>query len=134
MITGLYEMKETGLEINELPIDSQASCMCWSPKGKQIAVGSRNGKITQYKPDLKAMKVINAPPLEGSPSVIALQWISNYQFVALYKSLNIESGASLLVIDAPKTGDTVYTNYDDICYSYGNTRPSQFYTVFQPNW
>ncbi|KAK4879776.1 hypothetical protein RN001_007922 [Aquatica leii] len=131
---GVYEFKETGIDINELPAESQASCMCWSPKGKQIAVGSANGKITQYKPDLKAMKVINAPPLDGSYSVVAIQWISSFQFIAVYKCTSSDAGSTLLVIDAPKTGDVTYTNYEDICYSCGNTRPVQFYTIHEPLW
>lgn len=108
--------------------------MCWSPKGKQIAVGSHNGNITQYKPDLKAVKVVNAPTLEEPYSTIALQWISNYQFIALYKPQGKDSGATLIVVDAPKTGPVIFTNYEDVCYSFGNVRPIQFYTIHQPIW
>ncbi|KAF5284867.1 hypothetical protein FQR65_LT13383 [Abscondita terminalis] len=131
---GVYEFKETGIDIHELPIESQATCMCWSPKGKQIAVGSNNGKITQYKPDLKAMKVINEPPLDGSYSVVAIQWISSFQFIAIYKSSNPQFGSTLLVVDAPKAGEVTYINYEDICYSNGNARPIQFYTIHEPLW
>ncbi|KAK5646454.1 hypothetical protein RI129_004918 [Pyrocoelia pectoralis] len=130
---GLYELKDTGIEIKELPAESQASCICWSPKGKQLAVGSSLGKITQYKPDLKAMKAVNQPPLEGPQVVLAVQWISSFQFIALYKSTNTETCA-LFVVDAPKVGDVIYTNYEDICYSYGNVRPIQFYTIHQSIW
>lgn len=131
---GLFDFKTTGLEINELPPTSGTLCMCWSPKGKQVAVGSRDGKITQYKPDLKAAKMINSPPLEGSMSIISLQWVSNYQFIGVYKNNEPDSPANLLVIDTPKTGETSYINYDDVCFSFGSTRPSQFYMIFQPLW
>ncbi|KAF5288978.1 hypothetical protein FQA39_LY03857 [Lamprigera yunnana] len=131
---GVYEFKDTGININELPVESQASCMCWSPKGKQIAVGSSIGKITQYKPDLKAVKVINAPPLEGSYSVVSIHWISSFQFIAVYHCTSSDTGSILLVIDAPKVGDIVYTNYEDICYSYGSFRPAQFYMLYEPLW
>ncbi|XP_031345632.1 nuclear pore complex protein Nup214-like isoform X2 [Photinus pyralis] len=130
---GLYELKETGLEIKELPAESQALCICWSPKGKQLAVGSCLGKITQYKPDLKAMKSVNPPPSDGPLAVIAVEWISSFQFIALYKVAGSETCA-LFVVDAPKVGDVVFTNYEDICYSNGNIRPVQFYTIHQSVW
>lgn len=69
------------VEINEIPQAAEVSSFCWSPKGKQIAVGSKKGTITQYKPDLKAVRMINAPPLDAPSSLISLQWISNYQFI-----------------------------------------------------
>lgn len=71
------------VEINEIPAAAEASTFSWSPKGKQIAVGSKKGTITQYKPDLKAVRMINAPPLGEPVSLISLQWISNYQFIGL---------------------------------------------------
>lgn len=131
---GLYDLKDTGLEMFELPSVCGATCMCWSPKGKQIAVGDKLGKITQYKPDLKAAKVVNCPPLSGAPSIIALHWVSNYQFVGVYKTADRDSSACLLVVDSPKTGETSYTNYDDVCYSYGSTRPFQFYFHHLSAW
>lgn len=130
----LYEFKGTALEINELPPGTGATCMCWSPKGKQLAVGKVDGKITQYKPDLQPVKSINAPQLENGQTVLALQWVSNYQFIAIYGATEPESKASLVVVDAPKTGESKYTNYDDICYSYDSGRPVQFYMVLQHTW
>lgn len=108
--------------------------MCWSPKGKQIAVGSRDGKITQYKPDLKAVKSINGPLLEAPAFVLALQWISNYQFIAVYCFTGEDPRCFVVVVDAPKTGETKFTNYEDVCFSYGTARPQQFYMICQSIW
>ncbi|XP_050302010.1 nuclear pore complex protein Nup214 isoform X2 [Anthonomus grandis grandis] len=129
---GVYELKGTAIDINELPSASQATSFCWSPKGKQIAVGSADGKITQYKPDLKAVKIINAPKFEGQNSIISLQWVSNYQFIAAYLSTK-DGVANIVVVDAPKTGEPTFTNYEDICYS-GTSREAQFYMILQQNW
>lgn len=130
----LYELKSTGIEISEIPSEAGVTCMCWSPKGKQIAVGSRDGRITQYKPDLKAVKSINGPTF-GSPAfILALQWISNYQFIAVYCLAGEEGRCCVVVVDAPKTGENKFTNYEDICFSYGSARPQQFYMMFHSTW
>ncbi|XP_022901853.2 nuclear pore complex protein Nup214 [Onthophagus taurus] len=131
---GLYNVKENGIEIKELPKTTGCTCSCWSPKGKQLVVGTANGKLTQYKLDLQVAKSINPPPINGNPQPISLQWISNYQFIGVYKTVGEDVQMSLIVVDAPKAGETTYTNYDDVCYSYGNSRPHQFYMLQQPLW
>lgn len=130
----VLELSGNSVKPNELPAAAGACCFCWSPKGKQIAVGSKDGKITQYKPDLKAVKVINAPPLQGVNSLISLQWVSNYQFIGIFSNLAEEPQINVIVVDAPKTGEPSYTNYEDICYSNGNRRSTQFYLNFQAPW
>ncbi|CAH1186741.1 unnamed protein product [Phyllotreta striolata] len=130
---GNYELKGNSVDINEIPAAAECSSFCWSPKGKQIAVGSKNGNITQYKPDLKAVKVIQGPKLESPHSLISLCWISNYQFIGVYQALQEDGQAKLIVIDAPKTGEPVYTNYEDVCYS-GTSRKPQFYFTLLQNW
>ncbi|XP_017772452.1 PREDICTED: nuclear pore complex protein DDB_G0274915-like [Nicrophorus vespilloides] len=131
----VYEFKGNALDIHEIPNAAATTCFCWSPKGKQIAVGSKDGKITQYKPDLKPVKSINGPVLDGNFSIISMQWASSFQFIGVYKSTTDANASSkLIVIDAPKTGNPTYTNYEDICYSYGNTRPYQFYLILEQHW
>lgn len=122
----IYDFKGAPIE---LPPGANATCFCWSPKGKQLAVGSRDGKITQYKIDLKAMKVVEAPP--GFGTIISLCWVSSFQFFGVYQA---GDQISLICVDAPKTGATIYTNYDDVCYSNGFARPEQFYLIHQLNW
>ncbi|XP_066143152.1 nuclear pore complex protein Nup214 isoform X2 [Euwallacea fornicatus] len=129
---GVYELKGNSFDINELPAVAGATCFCWSPKGKQIAVGSKDGKITQYKPDLKAVKVINGPKLENPSTIISLQWISNFQFIGVYQIVQ-DGSCCIVVVDAPKTGEPVFTNYDDICYS-SLSRPSQFFMALNHSW
>lgn len=127
-------MKESGIEINELQKSVGATCMCWSPKGKQLAVGSQDGKIIQYKPDLKITREIDGPPFQETQFPIALQWISNYQFIAIYRTKDADGQSNLIVVNCPKGGAIAYINYEDICYSYGNSRPPQFYMLLQNSW
>lgn len=65
---------------------NENSCACWSPKGKQIVVAFPNGKLAQYKPDLKLAKTIPCTvqllPVPFSP--VAIQWLSTYQFAIVF--------------------------------------------------
>lgn len=63
--------------------------MSWSPKGKQIIVGSSNGSLTQYKPELKAVKQY-LPPTDVTANInpIKVKWISNFQFAVVYDFLD----------------------------------------------
>lgn len=44
-------------DVCTLPPATGVTCVSWSPKGKQIVAGKRDGSLTQYKPDLKEAKV-----------------------------------------------------------------------------
>ncbi|PNF32473.1 hypothetical protein B7P43_G04906 [Cryptotermes secundus] len=131
-----YELKSSGVDISTLPPATQATCFCWSPKGKQLVVGCEAGTLTQYKPDLKAVKTFSPPNLgSGSVSVASVLWLSNYQFAAIYRDkINTDERPGLLIVNAPKTGALSFVNYEDICYSGGDLRPPQYYFIHQPAW
>lgn len=67
-------------------INGNSRCACWSPKGKQIVVAFPNGKLAQYKPDLKLAKAIPcAVQLFSVPfTPVAIQWLSTYQFAVVF--------------------------------------------------
>lgn len=44
-----------------LDTNISATCVCWSPKGKQLTVGDSLGRIHQLKPDLSPVRTIEAP-------------------------------------------------------------------------
>lgn len=56
-----------------------------------------------------------------------------YKLLGVYQPIAADAQAKLLVVDAPKTGEPTYTNYDDICYS-GSSRKPQFLMLFQQQW
>jgi len=63
-------------------------------------VGSDGGTLTQYKPDLKAVKNLSPPHLgSGTVAVVNVLWLSNYQFAAIYRDkVNTEERPGKLCI------------------------------------
>ncbi|XP_066588198.1 nuclear pore complex protein Nup214 isoform X2 [Prorops nasuta] len=126
-----------GLAGLEKPNGLDARCLAWSPKGKQIVIGCRNGSIVQLKPDLKIARLIPGPePNIGE--VISLLWISNYQFCAAYLNTS-ERHFNVLIVDAPKGKTTAnFTNYEDITYALlgaeGESALPRYYFDHIPEW
>lgn len=93
--TGGVSMYHINEQINFYSIDKNegAQSVCWSPKGKQLVIGFANGKLVQFKPDLKPARAIVAPPntFNGTFDVIAVQWLSTYQFAGLFLSSESEA-------------------------------------------
>ncbi|CAL7947823.1 unnamed protein product [Xylocopa violacea] len=134
----IKEKKEKTIELKALEKfnDLDALCTAWSPKGKQIVVGCKNGSIVQFKPDLKIARTIPGPnPYIGG--VVSILWISNYQFCAAY--LGNEQGINVLIVDAPK-GETnaVFTCYEDITYGVTDAEGEgvipRYYFDHVPEW
>ncbi|XP_039448687.1 nuclear pore complex protein Nup214 [Culex pipiens pallens] len=133
----VYTLKEgSGFEFHSLDKAEGAICACWSPKGKQLVVGFANGKLAQYKPDLKLARTIVCPGgvMEGAFDVIAVQWLSTYQFAAVFMPKSDDSVPSLFIVNAPKVGNPVYINYEDICYSQSGPRKGQVFLVHILPW
>lgn len=139
---GSFKIKEKKKEIESKVLEKfnddglHALCAAWSPKGKQIVVGCKNGNIVQFKPDLKVARTISGPnPYIGE--VVSILWISNYQFCAAY--LGNEQGINVLIIDAPK-GETnaIFTCYEDITYGVtdaeGEGTIPRYYFDHVPEW
>uniref|UniRef100_W4VRS6 Nuclear pore complex protein Nup214 n=1 Tax=Corethrella appendiculata TaxID=1370023 RepID=W4VRS6_9DIPT len=134
----VYTLKDqNSMEFYSVDKSEGVLCACWSPKGKQIVAGFMNGKLVQYKPDLKPAKQIPCPPniMEGGNfDIIALQWLSTYQFAAIFLSKADDSIPALHIINAPKAGIPSYINYDDICYSQSVPRDGQVFLQYILPW
>ncbi|XP_047529532.1 nuclear pore complex protein Nup214 isoform X1 [Vanessa atalanta] len=117
-------------------IQSNARCLCWSPKGKQLVTGNNDGTLTQYKPDLSPMKMVPTPKLfEGSPvEALAIYWISTYQFAVAYRNSSDSSRPAVTIVNTPKGGSPSCYNYDDVCYSMGSNRPWYYYLQGLAQW
>ncbi|XP_063973679.1 nuclear pore complex protein Nup214 [Diachasmimorpha longicaudata] len=110
-------------------------CVAWSPKGKQLVVGCKNGSIIQLKPELKVARSLPGP----SPSmgeVLEITWISNYQFCAVYSDSN-DRRINVVIIDAPKgQPKATFTNYEDITFGMppGDEDYPRYYIEHVPEW
>ncbi|XP_012528800.2 nuclear pore complex protein Nup214 isoform X2 [Monomorium pharaonis] len=140
-VVGSFQLKieeETKISVvSKVSNELQALCAAWSPKGKQIAVGCKNGDIVQLKPDtLKVARTITGP-LPSIGEVINILWLSNYQFCAAY--LNNERQINVLIIDAPKgEANAIFTCYEDITYGFpdaeGEDSVPRYYFEHVPEW
>ncbi|XP_022123592.2 nuclear pore complex protein Nup214 isoform X2 [Pieris rapae] len=117
-------------------IQSNARCMCWSPKGKQLVTGNADGTLCQYKPDLSPMKSVPAPNLfEGAPvEALAIYWISTFQFAVVYRNASDNSRPVVTIVNTPKGGKPSCLNLEDICYSMGSNRPWFYYLQGLSQW
>ncbi|XP_014214367.1 nuclear pore complex protein Nup214 [Copidosoma floridanum] len=127
--------KDKGIHIigKEKPSNLEAMCVSWSPKGKQLVIGCKNGDIVQLKPELKVARHLTGPnPSEGA--IVSILWISNYQFCACYYH-DGEERVTVMIVDAPK-GVTVpkFTNYEDITYGGGPRDNLYYYFEYIAEW
>lgn len=127
--------RKTGVQIigMEKAQGLEALCVSWSPKGKQIVIGCKNGDVIQLKPELKLARHLTGPnPSEGI--IISILWVSNYQFCTCYFNYN-ESRISVMIVDAPK-GVTVpkFTNYEDITFGSGSMEYLCYHLEYVPEW
>ncbi|CAH0579299.1 unnamed protein product [Chrysodeixis includens] len=122
-------------QIKKVP--SNARCLCWSPKGKQLVTGNSDGTLSQYKPDLTPAKTYPAPnPFEGSQlgEAIAIHWISTYQFAVVFINVTDNTRPVVTFINTPKTGAPTCQYYGDICYSMSSNRPWFYYLLGGLPW
>lgn len=63
-----YELSGEALKImGTLPASVGGTALAWSPKGKQLVVGKRNGSLSQFKPNMQEAKVLPPPTLFENP-------------------------------------------------------------------
>ncbi|KAF6212218.1 hypothetical protein GE061_012739 [Apolygus lucorum] len=115
--------------ISSAPPSAQAMCLCWSPKGKQVVLGSTAGNLTQYKPDLKPVKSYPPPQIPNTQlAVTSVHWLSSFQFIAVYKTVNDPQERSMvMVVNVPKSGQQSFVNYEDICFGSDTLRHEHFF-------
>lgn len=113
---------ETQSLVTSFPPTLLASSVCWSVKGKQIAVGSRLGFITQFTPEGVAKAEIGLPLelLNNGWEVKSLYWLENNVFLATYgKGQEHEYEVYTITRSSGGNGEIEYQRFMDPAPPYG---------------
>lgn len=118
-----------------LPLDVGATAVCWSPKGKQMVVGTAKGELKQFNHAVEIKKVVRPPDFtQEAVRVVDIYWLSTYMYIVAYIDAEESLQPNIVVVHAPKERPVSYINFEDICFGSCEDRIACYYMHYIDKW
>ncbi|XP_061164434.1 nuclear pore complex protein Nup214-like [Saccostrea echinata] len=134
----LLEVTENLKIVASLPPVVAARSVCWSPKGKQLVIGTGNGTLMQFDHELKKKRDWDRPsvlPEDQQFEVKGVAWVSTYMFLASYFSSDgSDNQPTVILTSGSKDGAPAFINFEDPCYGNGEGMACKMHFNYISQW